>query len=65
MSQSRNKEQSCLADNNLAAESADLAFWVIYPAQKTAWMSDKGRAIYGFDAQQALNRDVICGRVHQ
>jgi PAS domain S-box-containing protein len=49
---------------NLAAESADLAFWVIYPAQKTAWMSDKGRAIYGFDAQQALNRDVICGRVH-
>ena len=49
---------------NLAAESADLAFWVIYPAQNTAWMSDKGRAIYGFDAQQALNRDVICGRVH-
>jgi two-component system sensor kinase FixL len=48
----------------LAAESADLAFWVIYPRQKTAWMSDKGRAIYGFDSDQPLNRDLICGRVH-
>lgn len=48
----------------LAAESADLAFWVIYPGQHTAWMSDKGRAIYGFDSDQPLNRDLICGRVH-
>ena len=48
----------------LAAESADLAFWVIYPEQKTAWMSDKGRAIYGFDPEQPLSRDLICGRVH-
>jgi len=49
---------------SLAAESADLAFWVIYPEQNTAWMSDKGRAIYGFDSQLPLNRDLICGRVH-
>jgi two-component system, LuxR family, sensor kinase FixL len=49
---------------NLAAESADLAFWVIYPGQNTAWMSDKGRTMYGFDPTQALNRDLICGRVH-
>ena len=49
---------------NLAAESADLAFWVIYPEQHTAWMSDKGRVIYGFDSDQPLNRDLICGRVH-
>jgi len=49
---------------NLAAESADLAFWVIYPGQNTAWMSDKGRTMYGFDSTQALNRDLICGRVH-
>lgn len=48
----------------LAAESADLAFWVIYPEQHTAWMSDKGRAIYGFDSNQPLNRDLICARVH-
>src|ERR1700704_1777760 len=49
---------------NLAAESADLGFWVIYPGQNTAWMSDKGRTMYGFDSTQALNRDLICGRVH-
>ena len=49
---------------NLAADSADLAFWIIYPGQKTAWMSDKGRAIYGFDSTTALTRDLICSRVH-
>src|SRR5438094_5890584 len=49
---------------NLAAESGDLAFWVIYPEQNTAWMSDKGRAIYGFNSTEALNRDLICARVH-
>ena len=49
---------------NLAAESADLAFWVIYPEQRSAWMSDKGRAIYGFDRSLPLTRDLICARVH-
>jgi PAS domain S-box-containing protein len=49
---------------NLAAQSANLAFWVIYPEQHTAWMSDNGRALYGFDSTQPLNRDLICGRVH-
>jgi PAS domain S-box-containing protein len=49
---------------NLAAERADLAFWDIYPEQNTAWMSDKGRAMYGFDSKQPLTRDLICSRVH-
>ena len=49
---------------SLAAESADLAFWVIYPEQNTAWMSDKGRVMYGFDSKLSLNRDLICARVH-
>src|SRR5213079_1571031 len=49
---------------NLAAESADLAFWVIYPEQNTAWMSDKGRKIYGFDSKLPLTGDLICSRVH-
>src|SRR5438552_7182514 len=49
---------------NFAAESADLAFWVIYPEQNTAWMSDKGRKIYGFDSKLPLTRDLICSRVH-
>src|SRR5438309_6878711 len=49
---------------NLAAESANLAFWVIYPEQNKAWMSDKGRAIYGFDSKLPLTRDLLCSRVH-
>jgi PAS domain S-box-containing protein len=49
---------------NLAAESADLAFWVIYPEQNRAWMSDKGRAIYGFDSKLSLTRDLLFSRVH-
>ena len=49
---------------NLAAESADLAFWVIYPEQNKAWMSDKGRAIYGFDSKLPLTRDLLFSRVH-
>src|SRR5436190_5160150 len=49
---------------SLAAESADLAFWVIYPERNTAWMSDKGRTMYGFDANLPLTRELICGRVH-
>ena len=34
---------------SLAAESADLAFWILYPERNSAWISEKGRAIYGFD----------------
>ena len=49
---------------NLAAESANLAFWVIYPEQNKAWMSDKGRAIYGFDSKLPLTRDLLFSRVH-
>ena len=49
---------------NLAAETADLGFWAIYPQEDTAWMSDKGRAIYAFDSNLPLTRDLICARVH-
>ena len=49
---------------SLAAEAADLSFWGIYPEKKTAWMSEKGRAIYGFDANLPLTRELICARVH-
>src|SRR6478736_4224726 len=49
---------------NLAAESADLAFWVLYHQQGTAWMSDKGRRIYGFDSNLPLTCDLILSRVH-
>jgi two-component system, LuxR family, sensor kinase FixL len=48
---------------NLAAESADLAFWVLYP-EGDAWMSDKGRRIYGFDSNLPLTCELILSRVH-
>src|SRR5436190_10057484 len=64
----RQRQQEILRERDarisFAAESGDLAFWVIYPEQNTAWMSDKGRAIYGFNSTEALNRDLICARVH-
>jgi len=50
----RQRQQEILRERdariNLAAESADLAFWVLYPEQGNALMSDKGRRIYGFDS---------------
>jgi PAS domain S-box-containing protein len=49
---------------NLAAESADLALWVLYPEQNNAWMSEKGRVIYGFDQDQSLTCESILSRVH-
>ena len=49
---------------SLAAESADLAFWVLYPDQGAAWMSDKGRRIYQFDSNLPLTCDLILSRIH-
>jgi len=49
---------------SLAAESADLAFWVLYPEQNTAWMSEKGRAMYGFTLQEPLTRESLVSRIH-
>lgn len=49
---------------NLAAESADLAFWVLDPERKSAWMSEKGRKIYGFDSNLPLTCELILGRIH-
>ena len=64
----RQRQQEVLRERdariNLAAESADLAFWVLYPEEGTAWMSDKGRRIYGFDSNLPLTCDLILSRVH-
>jgi len=49
---------------NLVAESADLAFWVLYPDDTNAWMSEKGRLMYGFDSQLPLTCDLILSRIH-
>src|SRR5882672_2940086 len=64
----RQRQQEILRERdariNLAAESADLAFWVLYPEQGNALMSDKGRRIYGFDSNLPLTCDLILSRTH-
>jgi PAS domain S-box-containing protein len=64
----RQRQQEILREReariSLAAESADLAFWILYPEQNTAWMSEKGRLIYGFDSNLPLTCDLILSRVH-
>jgi PAS domain S-box-containing protein len=64
----RQRQQEALREReariSLAAESADLALWSLYPEQGTAWMSEKGRAIYGFEPDAKLTCDSILGRVH-
>jgi PAS domain S-box-containing protein len=63
----RQRQQEILRERDarisLAAESADLAFWVLYP-EGDAWMSDKGRRIYGFDSSLPLTCQLILSRVH-
>jgi PAS domain S-box-containing protein len=64
----RRRQQEILRERDarisLAAESGDLAFWILYPEQNTAWMSEKGRLIYGFDSKLPLRCDLILSRVH-
>jgi PAS domain S-box-containing protein len=63
----RQRQQEILRERDarisLAAESVDLAFWVLYP-EGDAWMSDKGRRIYGFDSKLPLTCDLILSRIH-
>jgi signal transduction histidine kinase len=63
----RQRQQEVLRERDarisVAAESADLAFWVLYP-EGDAWMSDKGRRIYGFDSNLPLTCELILSRVH-
>lgn len=64
----RQRQQETLRERDarirLAAESADLAFWSLYPEQNTAWMSEKGRVIYGFEPDAKLTCESILSRVH-
>jgi PAS domain S-box-containing protein len=64
----RERQQETLRERDarisLVAESADLAFWLLYPDDTPAWMSEKGRLMYGFDSNLRLNCDLILSRVH-
>jgi PAS domain S-box-containing protein len=64
----RQRNQEILRERDarisLVAETADLAFWVIYPDGTNAWMSQKGRLMYGFDSNLPLTCDLILSRIH-
>ena len=64
----RQRQQEMLREReariSLAAESADLALWSLYPQDNTVWMSEKGRTIYGFAPEARLTCDSILARVH-
>ncbi len=49
---------------SLAAESANVALWVYEPARDTAWMSEKGRKIYGFEPGDVLSRAYLANSIH-
>jgi PAS domain S-box-containing protein len=64
----RQRQQEILREReariSLAAESADVAFWVLDPEQNSAWMSEKGRLMYGFDSKLPLTCESILSRIH-
>lgn len=64
----RQRQQEILRERDarisLAAESADLAFWVLYPDEGTAWMSERGRKIYEFDSNLPLTCELLLSRIH-
>src|SRR5204862_5063594 len=64
----RQRQQEILRERDarisLAAESADVAFWIMYPEQNSAWMSEKGRLMYGFDSKLPLTCELILSRIH-
>ncbi len=64
----RSKDATTLLERedrmNLAAESANLAFWSINFETKESWMSDKGRAIFSFGPDEQLSRELFLSRVH-
>jgi PAS domain S-box-containing protein len=64
----RQRQQEILRERDarisLAAESANLAFWILYPEENSAWMSEKGKVIYGFDPELPLTSELILSRVH-
>ena len=64
----RQRHQEILCEReariSLAAESADVAFWILYPEQNNAWMSENGRLMYGFDSKLPLTCELIVSRIH-
>ena len=49
---------------NLAADSADLGMWEWDIAHDEIWITDKGRAMLGFDSSEKLDFDRFRSRLH-
>jgi PAS domain S-box-containing protein len=49
---------------NLAAEAANLAMWQWDAEKDEIWMTDKGRALYGFAADTRLDAAAVAAHVH-
>ena len=49
---------------NLAAESANLAFWTIDFERAESWMSERGRELYGVEPNEPITRELFLAQVH-
>ena len=49
---------------NLAADSANLGMWEWDIVHDEVWTTDKGRALFGFDSSEKLNRDRLLSVMH-
>ena len=49
---------------NLAADSADLGLWEWDIARNQIWITDKGRALFGFGASEKVDFDRFRSRLH-
>ena len=49
---------------NLAADSANLGMWEWDIARDEIWITDKGRAMFGFDSSEKLDFDRFRNRLH-
>jgi len=48
----------------LAANAADLGMWEWDIVRDEVWITDKGRALFGFDSSEKLNLDRFRSRLH-
>ncbi len=64
----RSKTEAALREReeriNLAAESANLAFWTVDYERDESWMNEQGRAIFNFGPDEPLSRELFLSRVH-
>jgi PAS domain S-box-containing protein len=64
----RRRAERALAESKermgLAAEAANLGMWVWDVAGDDAWMTEQGRALFGFKADARIDNSAVLDRVH-